>query len=184
MQKDNRRWQLRERTTRAHQGLDSMIGALDSENAYCAYLSGMAAFRLGVEPLLAAERLPPALAGYQPSLIGAELLRDLDDLGLERPAPAAISGIGDSGADMFGVLYVLEGSALGARLLVKSARKLGFDGSRGARHLVRQSAELDNWRDYLKRLDDLDELDIERAADAASRTFDVARGAFGAAIHA
>jgi heme oxygenase len=184
MQKDNRRWQLRERTTEAHQALDSLIGAFESEDAYRAYLSGMAAFRLGVEPLVAVDRLPPALAGYQPSLIGAELLRDLDDLGLQHPQPAATSGIGGSGDDMFGVLYVLEGSALGARLLVKSAEKLGFDSSRGARHLVRQSAELDNWRDYLKRLDEAGELDIERAADAASRTFDAAQGAFRTAMHA
>lgn len=182
MQKDNRRWQLRERTTQAHEALDSLIGTFDSDGSYRAYLSGMAAFRLGVEPLLAADRLPPALAGYQPSLIGDELLRDLDDLGLERPEPAPMPGIGDCGDSLFGVLYVLEGSALGARLLVKSAEKLGFDGSRGARHLVRQSAELDTWRDYLKRLDEAEGLDIERAADAASRTFDAARGAFGTAM--
>jgi heme oxygenase len=177
MQKDNRRWQLRERTTEAHQALDSLIGAFESEDAYRAYPhpawlhSGSASSRW-----FAVDRLPPALAGYQPSLIGAELLRDLDDLGLQHPQPAATSGIGGSGDDMFGVLYVLEGSALGARLLVKSAEKLGFDSSRGARHLVRQSAELDNWRDYLKRLDEAGELDIERAADAASRTFDAAQG--------
>lgn len=184
MQKDSRRWQLRERTTQAHQALDSLIGAFDSEAAYRAYLSGMAAFRLGVEPLLAPDRLPPALAGYEPSLIGAELLLDLDDLGLQRPAPAAMPGIGESGDDMFGVLYVLEGSALGARLLVQSAGKLGFDGSHGARHLVRQSAELDNWRDYLKRLDEADGLDIERAADAAARTFAAAQAAFRSAMQA
>lgn len=184
MQKDNRRWELRERTTKAHQALDSLIGEFDSEASYRAYLSGMAAFRLGVEPLLAPERLPADLAGYQPSLITDELLRDLDDLGIPHPQPAAMTGIGGSGDDIFGVLYVLEGSALGAKLLVKSAEKLGFDGQRGARHLVRQSASLDTWRDYLGRLDTAEELDLERAAAAASRTFDAAQGAFRTAINA
>lgn len=183
MHKEKRRWELRERTTEAHEALDVLIGDFTDETAYRRYLSGMAAFRYGVEASLSPERLPPALSGFEPSLIGSELRADLGDLGLAQPRPATPAPI-TSADDAIGVLYVLEGSALGAQLLVRRAAELGFDGSRGARHLVRQSSSLDNWRAFLKLLDDIEPFDVECAAQSASRTFRAAQGAFGANAYA
>lgn len=50
-----------------------------------------------------------------------------------------------------GVHYVLEGSALGARVLCKRVASLGMHRKHGARHLWAQ-AESDTWRAFLDAL--------------------------------
>ena len=175
MQKDSRRFALRERTAKAHEALDSLIGAFDSDRAYHRYLTGMAAFRLAVEPTLVPQSSTPD--GYRPTMIGAEIRADLSSLGLDVPEPVAFSA-GPTADAALGMLYVLEGSALGAQLLVRRAAALGFDADRGAGHLVRQTASLGGWRDYLARLDQAEPFDLEECADAALATFDAANAAF------
>lgn len=174
MQNNDRRWTLRARTAEAHHALDVLIGEFDTDASYRRYLMGMAAFRMAVEPSLSGVSFP---AGYQPTAVAAETLADLADLGLPAPPPARFQpGLSFDAA--LGVLYVLEGSVLGAQLLVKRAAALGFDANCGARHLARQVASLDGWRDYLKLLDAAEPLDMEACAAAALATFDAALDAF------
>jgi heme oxygenase len=182
MQKDSRRWQLRERTATAHQELDALVGEFDSDASYRRYLTGTAAFRLGVEPWLASAVLP-ANDTYHPSEIGPELREDLAELGLSVPAPVPLA-VDRSPSATLGVLYVLEGSALGAQLLVKRAAALGFDGMHGARHLVRQTHSLQGWRGYLKLLDEAEPFDMDACIAAATATFDTALKAFEAKAYA
>lgn len=51
-----------------------------------------------------------------------------------------------------GVHYVLEGSALGARVLCKQVEALGLTRDHGARHLWAQAETLQSWRGYLDLL--------------------------------
>lgn len=48
-----------------------------------------------------------------------------------------------------GVHYVLEGSALGARVLCKQVEALGMRSDYGARHLWAQAETLQSWRGFL-----------------------------------
>ena len=180
MQKDDRRWTLRTRTAEAHRALDGLIGELDSDASYRRYLVGMTAFRLAVEPSLAGAPLP---ATYRPPAIAADTLADLADLALPVPPPVPFKS-SLSFDDALGVLYVLEGSVLGAQLLIKQAATLGFDGNHGARHLARQTTSLEGWRSYLKLLDEAEPFDMDVCVAAAIDTFDAALDAFEAKTYA
>ena len=48
---------------------------------------------------------------------------------------------------------MLEGSALGARILVKRAASLGFSDAFGARHLCAQTADPTAWSRFVELLD-------------------------------
>lgn len=160
----SRRFLLREATAKAHAALEARVGALTSRGAYEAYLLGLHAFRAPVEPLLAA-----ALPGFTPDLIAAELAADLRDLGLRPIAPEPAPDVATP-ARALGALYVLEGSALGARVLLPQVATLGFDADHGARHLALQ-AKGAGWREFVARLDaaDLDDADVIAGADDAFR---------------
>lgn len=80
-------------------------------------------------------------------------------------------------ARLLGVLYVLEGSSLGAQLLVKQAALLGLSEHNGARHLASQTSDPKRWPAFVKILE----------SNGATSTGDVARGAmdaFAAAVQA
>jgi heme oxygenase (biliverdin-IX-beta and delta-forming) len=81
-----------------------------------------------------------------------------------------------------GLLYVLEGSSLGARLIARQASRLGFDESFGARHLALQARSLENWRIFLGLLEAVEPLDMSRAVNAAILTFRSAALAFGTSM--
>lgn len=53
---------------------------------------------------------------------------------------------------VMGVHYVLEGSALGARVLCKQVAPLGLHRNHGARHLWAQADTLESWRGFLTLL--------------------------------
>lgn len=163
-----RRFLLREATAKAHAALEARVGALTSRGAYEAYLQGLHAFRTPVEPLLAAA-VADALPGFAPDLIAPELAADLRDLGLAAIAPEAAPDV-SSPSRALGALYVLEGSALGARVLLPQVRTLGFDADHGARHLALQPKGA-GWREFVTRLDAavLDDDAVIAGADDAFR---------------
>lgn len=77
-----------------------------------------------------------------------------------------------------GVAYVLEGSALGAQLLARRAAKLGFDAEHGARHLARQTNDMDRWKRFLGELDAVAAEDQEQVIAGAASAFDFALTAY------
>ena len=82
------------------------------------------------------------------------------------------------GDRLFGALYVLEGSSLGARILFKRAQALGLSAAFGARHLALLSGSIDGWRSFLDRLEGADPFGLELAVTASHATFALARTAF------
>ena len=97
------------------------------------------------------------------------------------PAKAVIDpglpAVLETGA-LLGTLYVLEGSTLGARLLVRRAAALGLDETNGAEHLKKQSSDLGNWNAFAALLDSAEDVDDEMMARAAMATFAHALNAF------
>ncbi|AIK41062.1 heme oxygenase family protein (plasmid) [Brucella anthropi] len=75
-------------------------------------------------------------------------------------------------------LYVLEGSALGATLLIQKACLLGLGAGYGARHLAKQVGNLAGLKKTVSLLEtmSLDKKDEERCIEAAIdsfRTFEI-----------
>ncbi|MGE0232239.1 MAG: biliverdin-producing heme oxygenase [Flavobacteriaceae bacterium] len=110
--------------------------------------------------------LPNALA----RLRSGDLEHDLAALGLEPPPAEALSFVNDR-AVVAGIAYVLEGSRLGARLLLKdvlkSDRELPVS-------FLRHGAGTRFWGSFIEWLDGQtwSDADIERACGAAEAIFD------------
>lgn len=180
----SRRAILRSQTARQHAALERVVGPMTSASAYARYVLGLYAFRAPVEAALGAHDWGGyGFGAWRPTPIAAALQHDLADLGL-RPlsspsVPAILSAPTLSGRDgALGILYVLEGSSLGARLIYRDALKLGFSAQRGARHLEAQARGLETWRGFLALLDAAQDLDLAEAVLAANATFEVARLSF------
>ena len=178
-----RRTALKEATADAHAALDSLVGNFRTLDDYKRYLAGIAAFRIPVEAWLADTELPLDLKGYEPHRVHAELEADLCDLNTRPPTdqPAFKPPEGDG---IVGLLYVLEGSALGARLLAKRAETLGLSADFGARHLFSQARNFSSWRAFSERMENVGVYDYQAAARWANTAFDYARSAFESALNA
>lgn len=92
-------------------------------------------------------------------------------------APAMTIRIGSTD-EFLGCAYVIEGSALGARVLYKRAQELGLHAGHGARHLAEQSATLDNWRAFTGLLETVEPFDLAAASRGAVAAFGAAENAF------
>lgn len=180
----SRRAFLRESTADAHAALDDMIGAFNSLSSYETYLRGMSAFRIPVETMLAERIWPDDLSLWSAQAFGALIRADLADLDIHPDEAVPVPPIGGAREDMLGMLYVLEGSALGARLLYRRAQALGLRADFGARHLAAQAERSDRWSRFLHLLESDDAIEIDRVASASRATFTVAETAFRRAFHA
>lgn len=129
-----------------HQTLDHGIGAFDDARSYATYLSGSHAFRAAVEPQVIGDgdwRIQPLV-----SLIA----QDMADLGVVAQGPTTPIPL-TTPAARAAACYVLEGSALGGRILARRAAGLGFTDRHGARHLAAQTASPARWRQFLEWLE-------------------------------
>lgn len=147
---------LRDRTSHLHRDLDAQVGMFTTENDYLRYLGGTWRFRVQVEAAL------PGPAEWEPMRLADSVREDLIDLGEPVPAVAAPAWAPASAAERLGACYVLEGSAVGARMLVVAAQKLGLTEAFGARHLHLQAADRKRWPQFI------DLLDASPAGDAPS----------------
>jgi heme oxygenase len=178
MQETSRRWLLRERTAEAHAAVDTAVGGFADLLSYKSYLSAISAFRIPLERQLGAVEWPHTLEGWRPNRVAEAIAADMDDLGVA-PIPAATGDLPLDGDRLYGILYVLEGSSLGARLLFRRAQALGLSENHGARHLALLGGSSDGWRGFLERLERAQPFDIELAVDASMAAFNSARVAFG-----
>jgi heme oxygenase len=149
------RSRLRAATRNAHARVDARFaGGLVSVAAYHAYLLGMDALLRACDAAL--QRTPPGGA-WQPwsnDERRRHLGADLAALGLH-PAIAAPGMVLASRGEAIGALYVIEGSALGARQLQQDATRLGFDGDRGAAFLSHHAGGPARWPRFVAQLDAL-----------------------------
>ena len=166
----NRRRMLRLATAAAHHALEAKIGRVRDLQAYHRYLVGMEAFRRDEERGLGhfcAVQWPH----WRPTLLTAHLVEDLRDLGLARRPCKHISNGENTIENVIGILYALEGSSLGARILANDAKNIGLHSDYGARHLYYQTASSSSWKGYLYILEYEVNLQMERVITAAKATF-------------
>lgn len=155
---------------------------------YRTYLEAMYVVRREIEDLLDRSGADGVFARWPGRKIAPHLARDLRDMGGVPTVPSMTRddiGTLDQPA-MLGVLYVIEGSALGARLLARSAEEAGYGPSFGARHLHAQTADPAAWRAFVEVLDGavLDHDGEAACTHAAARTFDLFARSFAAGAEA
>lgn len=145
---------LRAATAELHARVDARLsGAFERDRAaYGMFLTSLAEGLLPLEDALEAAGVDALLADWPQRRRGPDLRDDLADLGLAVPGPRR-SGRFDGEARLLGALYVLEGSRLGSRLLLR--RALANDDPvvrRATRYLARGEAR-DLWPAFLARLE-------------------------------
>jgi heme oxygenase (biliverdin-IX-beta and delta-forming) len=173
-----RRFRLRESTSHAHASLDRSIGPFRSVADYERYALALCAFRIPLEEKLAAIDWPDAFAEWRPQLIGHALRADLLDLRLTSSIDTDGPALPQNIESLLGALYVLEGSALGARILFRRAQAIGLSEIYGARHLALQSSLSDNWRKFLIVLEQGTAIEFESVVAASNAIFHAAERAF------
>lgn len=173
-----RRFLLRNATRTAHDALDAMIGGFDTVETYRRYLAGTARFRLPVEAGLNAISMPVALGDWRPTFVAAQIRRDLERFELAPSAESAAPLHTETDSALYGILYVLEGSGLGARLLARRAAELGLGEETGAAHLFAQAGNNHAWQAFVVALERAESFDEELAVAAANDMFRRAECAF------
>jgi heme oxygenase len=166
--------QLRAHTAAAHARVDAGLdGGLRSAHDYSAYLEGMAEF---IDAAI-------AVIGAEAWLVEARH-RIADDLGRAPSAPRR--GAGDALADparVAGWRYVVAGSTLGARLLLRDACAIEGGAHRGRIAFLSAFATGGAWPGCLAALRDagFDPATRSRACDAALEAFHAAEAALSRA---
>jgi heme oxygenase (biliverdin-IX-beta and delta-forming) len=175
-----RRWDLKAATAPYHERIDrlgSLYGMFNSLDAYRKYLEATWHSRLALETLLDVSDLRRVFSDWDNHKIQSELQMDYADLSdgeeLQKPELQFDAGAPVDLPSAIGTLYVLEGSALGATLLIQRARLLGLDAGYGARHLAKQVGNLAGWKKTVSLLEtmSLDKKDEERCIEAAIDSF-------------
>jgi len=175
----NRRIRLQNATAKLHKQIDERVadaGFFQSHAGYNAYLNATLRARAIVEGALANREF--VLACFDPQRIAAAVREDLVATGGPIQSwPDEPLAISTSLAGLFGAVYVVEGSALGARVLMKQAQALGFTAEHGARHLAAQLGRPTAFRRFLGELEAADfsfsdEREMESAAIATFSVFD------------
>lgn len=160
---------LRAATAHLHAEVDRMFASgLDSVQKYRRYLLGMHRFAIDYE---AAVGVAPCHSAWLAGDLGSLALQPLATQGVQRPA---------SGTERLGWCYVMAGSSMGARSLLRDAQRLGYDDSRGATFLARHAAsgEWGRLRERLQAEDASDEARLAQAETGARAAFARVRTCF------
>lgn len=162
------RFSLRDATHDRHEALDAHFAALDFEKRedYAAFLTAQAAAILPYEQALDHAGAAQVIPEFEASRRAPALLADLDALAVALPDPIAIQPLlGEP--DILGASYVLEGSRLGAKMLVRGVA----DGLPTA-FLSHQGGI--GWKKFVALLEQKLASPVDRAVAerAALRTFD------------
>lgn len=175
---------LRRRTRDCHDAVEGCVRVserLCEADRYAELLAYFARTLRPVEAWLAAHAVAVAVDGATPMGGVAMLEADLRAVGrgdlLSRDAASETSFDpgGQSAADVFGVLYVVEGSALGGQMIARSAGDaLGVTAARGASFFARGGQDgMAGWRAFKADLNDRvrERHDVDRCVASARATF-------------
>jgi heme oxygenase (biliverdin-IX-beta and delta-forming) len=149
---EDRRFALKRATDAAHTRVEGIIesaGMFQTLDGYRRYLAGSYAARARMEHWLDEAGAEAVWPDWPRRRIAHLIAADIDDLGGIALAARESSPPPLSPAELLGVLYVLEGSSLGARVLVNMTDGLGLSASHGARHLHVQAGDRAAWRSFL-----------------------------------
>lgn len=146
---------LKTETAAAHAAVDARFSAVLAEGAagYARFLSMSAQALLPLEADLEAAGVADLLPDWSRRSRAAALRADLAIFGLSTPATRG-EGLREAGeAYLFGVLYVLEGSRLGAKFLARRVAAQADPRVRAAMRYLRHGDGEGLWPSFLRRLE-------------------------------
>jgi heme oxygenase len=148
-------------TSAAHSAIEAVFSRFDfaDRDSYISFLVTQARVIPAIEAVLGHDADLPA---WRPR--AALLTRDLDAFGYHLPKPLAVSAP-SSLAERFGLLYVIEGSRLGGRLLLRRVSP-NF-----ASYYLSATHEPGEWRMFTRALD------VRAQSEGATWIEDVVAGA-------
>jgi heme oxygenase len=174
---------LRAATASIHAQLDRRVALLDLGHAagYRCFLEGTAAALLPLEAALAASGVVDLFPDWPARSRRGAILEDLARLDGTAQPPTRTDPLTRDG--VLGTLYVLEGSRLGARVLVRRVERSADPAVAAATAYLRHGAGRPLWPSYLATLErEAAAADTGAVVDAARRAFARFDGAFAAAI--
>lgn len=159
---------LREGTLALHQRVDGIFSRpdLSCREDYVDFLSAQAAALVPAELALERAGAGSLLSGWEKRKRSRLLCADLSSLGAEMPAPIGTLNFSTT-AEIWGGIYVLEGSRLGAAFLSRSVAP-AFPAA-----FLNSAPPAAHWRKLLRVLDErlVRPADIALATAAARRVF-------------
>ncbi len=182
----SRRERLKEATLDIHRRLERVVdgqGFFEDGARYGKWLLASAQFHRAAFSRLCAATVAESVGAQTLEKRLTLLDLDLKDLNIESDASHKARGDPNyDSTETLGVLYVTEGAALGARLLVLRARALGMSETFGARTLSHQASDLTPWRRFSTALESCQTTAEQeyRLARASRRTFELAALHYGA----
>lgn len=171
---EDRRFALKRATDHAHAKVEQIVqdaGMFASRDGFRRYLTATYAMRAHYERLLDTNGAAELWPLWPSRRIAALVAQDIMDLGGAAEAAEENLHAELPPGELIGVLYVLEGSSLGARVLVNSVADIGLTASFGARHLFRQAGNRDAWRSFLSLMSEAPEAPCHRTAEATFEAF-------------
>ena len=142
-----------------------------TRDAYIRYLMMNRPFA-SIEPALETARIHRVLPDWENRQRRFDLASDMRAMGIPTEEPPAIE-ISDDIGTLLGWSYVLEGSRLGARFILKGIETTQNQELIGATRFLRHGAGMDLWKTFtaaLSRIDN-DPTSIEAAGKAAGAAF-------------
>jgi heme oxygenase len=168
----NRRNSLRGATDHLHRDLDRIAEAFNFGEVahYRRFLQASAATLIAVEQLLENAGVAQLLTDWPHRTRSEAILADLHSLG-SQAQPLALRRTAPTAAEVFGIVYMLEGSRLGAQVLLERVLASDNESVRNASAYLRAS-EPALWASFLQQLE------THEAADDQTQTVSGAVYAF------
>jgi heme oxygenase len=172
----NRRNSLRGATDHLHRDLDRIAASFNLGDAahYRRFLQANAATLIAIEQLLENAGVEQLLSDWRDRSRRAAILADLHSLQSD-VQPLALRRTAPTPAEVFGILYVLEGSRLGARVQLDQVEASADENVRNASSYLSHGHPGEGsslWRSFLEQLE------THEAADDQTQTVSGAVYAF------
>ena len=165
------RERLREATAAAHRQLDAQMSAFDLTvfSGYCRFLQASAGALLPLEAALVDGGVARMFPDWPERTRSAAIVADLDWLGRDAHATVSVPPLTPSA--VIGTMYVLEGSRLGAKFLLKAVEDAADPRIGKATAYLDHGAGKKLWQSFLARLGSGEACDEDEAIEAARRAF-------------
>lgn len=170
------RERLRDATSDAHRELDAQLSAFDLTgfSGYRRFLHASAGAILPLEAALADAGVDRTFPDWPERSRSAAIATDLDRLGASAAAMVSVPPLTRSG--VLGTMYVLEGSRLGAKFLLKTVADATDPRVGAATLYLRHGTGKRLWQSFLSKLESeiCDEAEVIAAARVAFAAFEQA----------
>lgn len=164
---------LKSATAKHHEAVDHALGAMlnGTVDGYLRMLGTHANVLIPLEKTLDDAGAEQLIGDWPSRRRTAALLEDLNDFGISPPTRKAMSFDSDRGS-LAGIIYVLEGSRLGSRLILKSVLEIASEKALPVRFLSHGAGDR-YWASFLNwlQLSNLSDEEIASAIRAARRVF-------------